>query len=130
MRESKFRGLTEQGEWRYGDFITDTREFNRTCDRAYILPHWEKLNCPISVKPETVGQSTGLKDKNRKEIFEGDILKAIGIFGEVKYIPEHAGFLIHEEMGYTFVDAGNAPQTNYEVVGNIHENSELLEVTQ
>lgn len=71
-------------------------------------------------------QYTGLKDKNGKEIFEGDIVTGKGIQGVIKWIPEHCGFLIHEEIGYTFINAGNAPETNYEIIGNIYENPELL----
>lgn len=74
-------------------------------------------------------QYTGLKDKNSKEIYEGDIITDKGIRGVIKWIPEHCGFLIHEEMGYTFINAGNAPETNYEIIGNIYENPELLEAT-
>lgn len=76
MREIKFRGKSKsKGEWLYGDFITDAKEYNRTCDKAYILPHWDKLNCPIEVESESVGQYTNSPDRKGNEIFLGDIAR-------------------------------------------------------
>ena len=70
-------------------------------------------------------QSTGLKDKNDREIFEGDILKTPtrGNF-EVKIIRNRAG--IRTDYGYS--GKHNFPCWWNEVIGNIHENPEMLEV--
>lgn len=141
MREIKFRGKRiDNGEWVYGSLIQ--------CDitgKRYILPMGSDANesdkvghegClmlfTFEVIPETVGQFTGLKDKNGKEIYEGDICncREYECFGKVEWNNEEAGFYFcvvmegggfEEEHLYDYVD-------ELEVIGNIYENPELLEV--
>ncbi|MGG0663437.1 YopX family protein [Viridibacillus arvi] len=142
MRDIKYRGLSElQSKWYEGDFITDVREFNRSCDKAYILPHWDKLNCPIQVLPNSVGQYTGLKDKNGREIFEGDIVSFV-VFdyldsdveykGVVKYrsglyeIWKNADSEFFGSNGPFILNHAWLQDDEFEVIGNIYENPELL----
>lgn len=89
----------------------------------------------VNVHPESVGQFTGLLDKNGKRIFEGDILNLTydghSFNCEVKY--SDGGFLVFENNGF---NSGDADMTligwlkhddyRYEVIGNIHDNPTLI----
>lgn len=87
-----------------------------------------------SVDPATVGQYTGVVDKNGKRIFEGDILKVFyygksKIFGAVKF--DESRFFIDDDFMRDCIKA-KAPMTEifsryeFEVIGNIHDTPELL----
>lgn len=123
----------DNGEWAYGYYVC-------AGERCYILS--SKLDIAkgyadferYEVAPETVGQCTGLKDKDGKPIFEGDIVKDrdSGLFGKVASATAADGF---DGMTGFMVDDVDDGLQNYngfwhlvEVIGNIHDNPELLEV--
>ena len=134
MREILFRGKRlDNGEWVYGDYwhlpeknfycISD-KEFNR------------------KVTPETVGQYTGLTDKNGRKIFEGDIihLEYSQVFFGGVYFGEYTAKVSYKEGcfitdGINNGDEIETPLSGFdndevEIIGNIHDNPEMLEVTK
>lgn len=137
MREILFRGKrTDNGEWVEGYYYKAKycRTDDELCD--YItVPHPKEYNEPSShyiVNPETVGQYTGLKDKNGTKIFEGDIVDVlydvnyIGVAAErigVFEVVFHNGCFMKQKGGvrYHFI-----PSDKCTVIGNIYDNPELL----
>lgn len=152
MREIIFRGKTEKGEWVYGDLLHPDLYGN-----GYSIEDFTKgkNNC-FDVIPETVGQYTGLTDKNGKKIFEGDIIRYADIYEYYCYLeslehPEGYRENAFKDMwtvdkvvydiknGYPAFDLyehdfdcnglselKESMQYYYEVIGNIHDNNELI----
>lgn len=120
MREILFRGKTlYKGEWITGYLSKEPADSN-----YYIQPVGKNI-CDV-VNPETVGQFTGLLDKNGKKIFEGDIVKYENKIYEIKYLEKYARFAPTNKSTVFMVCAFN----HLEVVGNIYDNPELLEGEQ
>lgn len=139
MREILFRGKrVENGEWAYGGYYGICKITNKDGGVKYEHLMRQSNDEPLyRVDPETVGQFTGLYDNKGTRIFEGDI---------VKYQPEDATVPMYSRVEY-FADKYNYPafdlaehdyeanglqcaheEGGCEVIGNIHDNPELLEV--
>ena len=129
MREILFRGKrVENGEWVYGDYCGICRVECSDGDFAYRhLIHRSNDEPLYMVDPETVGEYTGLTDENGKKIFEGDIVKLFNEYVAV-IIFESAMFLGKCE-GYNF-QFSQEDGPDIEVIGNTHDNPELLEVKE
>ena len=145
MREILFRGKhVKKGGWVEGFYVerdnqswiypTNNQIISKSLARELRPFHSTKSTQRIMqevfpVDPATVGQYTGLKDKNGKRIFEGDIVtipgsKMMGLPAHVAYFPKGAVFQI-KRNGYNAITLWNAEET-VEVIGNIHDNPELL----
>lgn len=146
MREIKFRakGLNDDN-WHYGSYVyTDDNKNNPFASGPFKEKHhiiqyypgdwnlggWE----PIEINPNTLGQFTNLKDKNGKEIYEGDIIAFnwrscdgvdITDLLEVRFIRGVFAFLWDGDIDHE----ANIVSPTHEwatVVGNIHDNPELI----
>lgn len=122
MREILFRGKASIGEWVEGSLIWTGKYCcileNEDSDR-YDYPYLDADLGTIDGKAipihfSTIGQYTGMNDKNGKKIFEGDILRSDDLYGEVLNDGYSEGFLER----YSDIN-------HLEVIGNIHDNPEL-----
>lgn len=133
MRELLFRGKrVDNGEWVYGDFMHGN-ERKSLRDSIWVYDSETQSFNDYEIKPETVGQYTGLNDKNGTKIFEGDILSEKPPMNNVSYI----GYVAYDEgisawkfmilNGHTYngVILGSYSKS-YKVIGNVHDNPELL----
>lgn len=135
-----FRGKREDnGVWETG-FLVITR-YDCSDEQYFITDKMTGYHTPVI--PETVEQCTGLKDKNGKLIFEGDVVEADGYiffvnFGKCGGVAnnEYYGYIGYYLDGYDEITKKALSYglrddicyfTNIEVIGNIHDNPELLQ---
>ena len=125
MRIIKFRGLRTDGKgWVYGGYFQHTPDEDGV--RYYIFDFNEGA---VEVIPESVGQFTGLHDKNGKEIYEGDILKTFPIISSDKIAYDSFNVLVKFINSSWIANGvlGKRQAEISEVIGSISENPELLE---
>lgn len=124
-----YRTSYKNGDWVYG-LLTNTENYAGFAE----MTNTDGV-CGIEVDKSTVGQFTSLTDRNGTKIFEGDVVRdeQSFLFGKVVYVTPQDGF--DGLAGFMVDDVDDGLQNyngfwhNVEVVGNIHDNPELLEVT-
>jgi uncharacterized phage protein (TIGR01671 family) len=135
MREILFRGKTKHGYWEYGFYIKGCGD--------HFIEQWDSFRQEMTdtpIIPETVGQYTGLYDKTGVKIFEGDIVKSplpdgLHPNGRTKY-EEQVAKVFYSDLAAAFWLAWSgayspyrmhiASPSKYKIIGNIHDNPELL----
>ena len=137
MRTIKFRAMRNNGKWVIGNYVHHFISYFDTIERHSIFlsksendngGHWVE-----DIITKTIGQFTGLYDKAGKEIYEGDILR----FGnspsgvcEVKWNESIAAFCIRfyfeDEIGSRPLGEWVECEKNIAIIGNIHDNPELM----
>ena len=129
-REIIFRGKRDDtGEWVEGFYCGgNERKTLRPCIFVY-RPDRQSYDCQ-DIIPETVGQYTGLKDIHGVKIFEGDIVNYNGSCHKVVFESRNGtgyfGIVVGENETWGF--GNSTPAYMMTVVGNIHDNPDLLEV--
>lgn len=131
MREIKFRGREYNGPWYAGSLVK-----KQLTDRLVCMIFTEALvDNKYLVDPETVGQFTGLRDADGREIYEGDVVRT-DLLPHMRttvcngYVEYRNGAFYVEYIDHTYANLGDLifySGTSSTVVGNVHDNPELLE---
>lgn len=140
MRTIKFRGKCAKGsryagEWAYGSCV----QCEKSDDVLITAAINDRCSCTYHVDPDTVGQFTGLHDKNGKEIYEGDIVShpwKDPIFGDLVETGQfvhsticfnNGAFVVNYRLQGEYIYLQDFVRLKcLEVVGNIHDNPELI----
>lgn len=120
MREILFHGKRlDNGEWVEGAYFPKSDPYPAT------IFHGKHNSLGDYVDPATVGQYIGRQDKNGKKIFEGHVVEHAGKLYVIEYIEKYSRFAAtNPEIVFAGFDFGAC-----EIVGNIHDNPDLLQKT-
>ena len=126
-REILFRGKRKNGQWVYGSLVVsegiDPAIYYEVRNKLIIQFDWCYVN------PETIGQYTGLKDKNGIKIFEGDIIESNGYKHLVKYNENLAGFCavnVKHPEDLCGINQQWINECSKVVIGNVTDNPEMV----
>ena len=131
MGEVLFRGKRKAGDiWLHGDLRQWSEKRKGICDSSF--------GGTSEVEPETVGQFTGLTDKYGKQIFVGDIVEPVLIdgihtgfsWGRQVVVFDRGAFGLKNRRGEITPMCNYAANVQFKVWGNIHDNPELMEVSE
>lgn len=122
MREILFRGRrTDNGEWVYG-YVCRYGWTGK--ENTYIVPNYASALYSVEVDPKTVGQYTGLVDKNGTKIFEDDIILLRSDEEPYQVVFDESCFHVYDSSVCYVMN--NFYDYEMEVIGNIYDNPELL----
>lgn len=135
MREILFRGKNVENEWKYGNLVlwkddrTTISTNNSVVEPVDYFRDW--------VRPETIGEYTGIKDKHGNKIFEGDITvarsndKSPTYFDWPPAITEFEnGMFVRKDYKLSTAFSAYSYNIEFEIIGNIYDNPELMEEEQ
>jgi uncharacterized phage protein (TIGR01671 family) len=143
-REIKFRGLDLlSGEWIFGSHIRTGTGLEFICPQNFIVDYLPRY----TIDKDTVGQYTGLKVNREQELYEGDIVPvqfsihlgwkngwlSFTRNAVVEYIENEMRFMFIVEVdgyGKQYIPFDKGIRQSYKIIGNIHDNPELLEDEQ
>ena len=127
MREYLFRGKRkDNGEWVEGCGIIATENWVSILTVIDDIDENSSEVNEIEVLPETVGQYTGLNDKNGKKIFEGDVVDILTENEEIGVVTYDEGCFYVKADGFSVDFRNNINGKDLLVIGNIYDNLELL----
>lgn len=124
-REIEFRGKRfDNGQWAYGNLIIDDS------GNSEIIDYENNREIRYDVRGETIGQFTGKYDKNQRKVYEGDIVLQQGYNGRKEKMVvrfDNGAFIVGYHSGSSTRKKPMLISDKCEVIGNIHDNPELLQ---